>query len=183
VGVQEYRKTIPYTVRPDDAVLEVGCHFGTSTALIQNQAQYCIGVDVGSKIIREAHKRHPGIYFRVGDAWKTAELLRIQQDYYQQESQTTAATARKIGFDVVYVDVGGLSGCDGLLEAIALVNSIRYALEPRCIVIKSLCMQRLSSRLVPFWQSQKRRDQLGGASETKFLVGQDRKEEGRAAKS
>jgi hypothetical protein len=56
---------------------------------------------------------------------------------------------------VVFVDVGGLSGSDGLLEAIALVSSIRYALEPRCIVIKSLCMQRLSTKLVSFWHVQK----------------------------
>jgi SAM-dependent methyltransferase len=150
-GVQEYRSTIPYTVRPTDAVLEVGCHFGTTTTLLQDHGQYCIGVDVGSKIIKEADKRHSGICFRVGDAWKTAALLRLQQEYYQ-ESQTSG----RIGFDVVYVDVGGLSGSDGLLEAIHLISSIRYALEPRCIVIKSLCMQRLSSRLVPFYKPQKR---------------------------
>jgi SAM-dependent methyltransferase len=151
-GVHEYRSTIPYTVRPTDAVLEVGCHFGTTTTLLQDHGQYCIGVDVGSKIIKEADKRHSGVCFRVGDAWKTAALLRLQQEYYQ-ESQTSG----RIGFDVVYIDVGGLSGSDGLLEAIHLISSIRYALEPRCIVIKSLCMQRLSSRLVPFYSTQKRR--------------------------
>jgi SAM-dependent methyltransferase len=153
-GVHEYRSTIPYTVRPTDAVLEVGCHFGTTTTLLQDQGQYCIGVDVGSKIIKEADKRHSGICFRVGDAWKTAALLRLQQEYYQ-ESQTSG----RIGFDVVYVDVGGLSGSDGLLEAIHLISSIRYALEPRCIVIKSLCIQRLSSRLVPFYRPQQRKQE------------------------
>ena len=62
---------------------------------------------------------------------------------------------QKIGFDVVYVDVGGLSGIDGLLESINLISSIRFGLAPRCIVIKSLCVQRLASRLIPFWQAQK----------------------------
>ena len=152
-GVQEYRNTIPYTVQSDDAVLEVGCHFGTSTAMLHNAGKYCIGIDVGSKIIGQAKERHPDIYFSVGDAWKTAALLRIQQDYYNTISETTRDG--KIGFDVVYIDVGGLSGSDGLLEAISLVSSIRFALEPRCIVIKSLCMQRLSSRLVPFWKTKK----------------------------
>jgi hypothetical protein len=150
VGVQEYRNTIPYTVQPNDAVLEVGCHFGTTTAILHDSAKNCIGIDVGSKIIGQAQERHPGIFFSVGDAWKTAALLRIQQDFYG-----LSGTKGRIGFDVVYVDVGGLSGIDGLLEAISLVSSIRHSLEPRCIVIKSLCMQRLSSKLVPFWQTQK----------------------------
>jgi len=173
VGVQEYRETIPHVVRPSDAILEVGCHFGTTTALLQQAGKYCIGVDVGSKIIKQANAKYPEVYFAVGDAWKTASLLRIQQDYYkqqqqqqQQQSQTTNGNdggpavsgdnGRSIGFDVVFVDVGGLSGSDGLLEAILLVTSIQNALEPRCIVIKSLCMQRLSTTLVSFWELQKR---------------------------
>jgi hypothetical protein len=114
VGVDEYRSTIPVTVQPGDAVLQVGCHLGTSTALLHETAAaaqsavavqgvatstsstsssnsdtevvvdsggYCIGVDVGSKIIQRAMERYPHVYFRVGDAWRTAELLRIQNDY------------------------------------------------------------------------------------------------------
>ena len=91
---------------------------------------------MGSKIIAQARKKYPEIFFAVGDAWKTASLLRIQQDYFNSIS-TELSHRRKIGFDVVYVDVGGLSGSDGLLEATVLVSSIRHALEPRCIVIKS----------------------------------------------
>jgi hypothetical protein len=158
VGVQEYRNTIEHVVRPEDAVLEVGCHFGTTTAILDDVGDYCIGVDVGSKIIAQAQKKYPQIRFSVGDAWKTAALLRIQQDFYnssKQQHPNSSGHDRKIGFDVVFVDVGGLSGSDGLLEAIALVSSIRYALEPRCIVIKSLCMQRLSTKLVSFWHVQK----------------------------
>jgi SAM-dependent methyltransferase len=165
VGVQEYRNTIEHVVRPEDAVLEVGCHFGTTTAILDEVGDYCIGVDVGSKIIAQAQNKYPHIQFSVGDAWKTAALLRIQQDFYnsskqqqqqQQQLPNSSGHDRKIGFDVVFVDVGGLSGSDGLLEAIALVSSIRYALEPRCIVIKSLCMQRLSTKLVSFWHVQKK---------------------------
>jgi hypothetical protein len=153
VGVTDYRKTIPFTVQAGDSVLEVGCHLGTSTALLnqaagqdQGDAGYCIGVDVGPKIIQGAKERHPGVYFSLGDAWKTAGLLRIQQDFnacHEQES-------KRLGFDVIYVDVGGLSGSDGLLEAISLLSSLENALEPQYIVIKSLCMRRLASTLVPY---------------------------------
>lgn len=155
VGVHEYRKTIPFTVKPGDSVLEVGCHFGTSTQLLHEAADAgngepsrCIGVDVGSKIIREAKKKYPSIYFAVGDAWKTASLLRLQKDF----DQTHQLQSKREGFDVVYIDVGGLSGNDGLLESLCLISSIINALEPRCIVIKSLCMQRLSSALTPAWR-------------------------------
>merc|ERR1712238_493889 len=120
---------IPFTVKPDDAILEVGCHFGTTTALLQKASPegYCLGVDVGKKIIQEANKKYPNIFFRVGDAWRTAGLLRIQQEFYRENP---SIKNQKIGFDIVYIDVGGLSGSDGLLEAISLISSIRYALEP-----------------------------------------------------
>lgn len=146
VGVQEYRSTIPGTVRPTDFVLEVGCHYGTTTALLKEQAAHCMGVDVGTKIIAQAKRRYPQVDFRVGNAWKTGELLRFLEEYKAKCDDTIS------GFDVIYVDVGGLSGSDGLVEAIQLISSLRYALEPRCIVIKSLCMQRLSTKLMCFWQ-------------------------------
>jgi hypothetical protein len=199
VGVEDYRSTIPATVQAGDAVLELGCHLGTSTALLHETAAapksavaavrgvasstssneevvvdsggYCIGVDVGSKIVQGAMERYPHVYFRVGDAWRTAELLRIQNDYYKRASQTmatpTTTTAlsipgRRVGFDVVYVDVGGLSGNNGLLEAISLVSSIQHALEPRCIVIKSKCLRHLCSILTPHWQIQKQQSNRQG---------------------
>lgn len=33
-GVKEYRATISHLVRPDDIVLELGCEWGVTTALI-----------------------------------------------------------------------------------------------------------------------------------------------------
>lgn len=158
VGVQEYRSTMEHAVLPGDAVLEVGCHFGTSTTQLHEAASprgYCIGVDVGASIVEGAKKKYPHVYFDVGDAWKTAELLRIQQDYLGLHPETDA---RRTGFDVVYVDVGGLSGSDGVLEALTLLSSLEKALEPRCLVIKSQCMRRLSTTLTSFWQSPERRE-------------------------
>ena len=81
----------------------------------------------------------------------------MQQDYYKTPDGKSLMEnrARSAGFDVVYVDVGGLSGSDGLLEAISLLSSLKFSLEPRCIVIKSLCVQRLSNILVPYWRVSK----------------------------
>lgn len=188
VGVQEYRQTMKGAVQPGDAVLEVGCHCGTSTVLLDNKAKnshaadddddddgiitstdtstsinggYCIGLDVGSSIIESAKKRHPTVYFQVGDAWKTAQILRIQQEYLASASNDSheqiQIQQQRIGFDVVYVDVGGLSGSDGVLEALMLLTSLEYALEPRVLVIKSQCMRKLASALTPFWQAPERR--------------------------
>ena len=152
VGVEEYRSTIPTVVHDGDAVLEIGCHLGTTTALLRDATPngYTIGVDVGPRIIRGAKMRYSDVPFYVGDAWKTAELLRIQQGFLIGTNDRLYS--RTVGFDVVYIDVGGLSGNDGLFEALALLSSISNALEPRCIVIKSQCVRRLSSTLVPAWQ-------------------------------
>ena len=157
VGVQEYRRTIPHVIQKGDAVLEIGCHFGTSTALFHQAAKTdndkggCIGVDIGPSIIKMANQKYPNVPFVVGDAWHMAALRDMKDSFLT----TTTTKSRRI-YDVVYVDVGGLSGSDGLLEAISLLSSIQFSLEPRCIIIKSLCIRRLASSLTPFsaiWQS------------------------------
>ena len=51
--------------------------------------------------------------------------------------------------------MGGLSGSDGVLDPIALVKSIQFALKPHVIVIKSICLQNLAKRLTPYWKWQK----------------------------
>mmetsp|Transcript_23545 Transcript_23545/g.65511 ORF Transcript_23545/g.65511 Transcript_23545/m.65511 type:complete len:83 (-) Transcript_23545:19-267(-) len=70
--------------------------------------------------------------FAVGDGRKTLQLLRIKQLLYPEKSQ-----ALLDGFDVVYANIGGLSGPDGMLESLALLDNLAYALEPRCIAFKS----------------------------------------------
>ncbi len=165
VGVEEYRRTIPYCVKEGDAVIEVGSHFGTTTTLLHDAARGssqddknvprggCIGVDVGPSIIEAAKKKFPDVPFVVGDAWKTADLARMKPMYLGNHHSSSSNH-----YDVVYVDVGGLSGSEGLLEAVSLLSAIENSLEPRCIVIKSLCMRRLASSLTPFskiWRKEK----------------------------
>jgi len=161
VGVNEYRQMIPYSVRKGDEVVEVGCHVGTSTTKIHDAAYseeggYCIGIDNGSKIIALAKKSHgERIPFFVGDAWRTGEINRCKDANVVKNLGLNSSGSN--GYDVVFVDIGGLSGPDGLLESISLLQSIGMALEPRAIVIKSLCMRRLASSLRPFhsiWQQQ-----------------------------
>jgi len=86
MGVEQYRRPIARTVQPSDAVLELGCHLGTTTKLLHDSVEsenggYGIGVDCGPKIVRGAMERYPDLFFSVGDAWKTAELLRIQRRF------------------------------------------------------------------------------------------------------
>ena len=137
VGVEEYRRLIPVTVNKNDTVLEVGCHFGRSTQLLSEAGACAYGIDIGPKIIKNAQAQYPDITFAVADAWKTLDLLRLRNDGI-------------LGYDVVYADIGGLSGPHGTLEALSLLDALANALEPRCIVIKSLCMKRLASQLRPF---------------------------------
>eukprot|EP00586_Coscinodiscus_wailesii_P023705 CAMPEP_0172499132 /NCGR_PEP_ID=MMETSP1066-20121228/122627_1 /TAXON_ID=671091 /ORGANISM="Coscinodiscus wailesii, Strain CCMP2513" /LENGTH=396 /DNA_ID=CAMNT_0013272721 /DNA_START=172 /DNA_END=1362 /DNA_ORIENTATION=+ len=144
VGVEDYRRTIPHVVKPGDAALEVGCHLGMTTKLIHAAAAptgCCLGVDIGPKIVAQAVAQHPEVAFDVCDAWDTNRLWRKRQELSPTDYP---------GFDVVYADIGGLSGPDGLLESLALLDGLGRALEPRCVVIKSLCMRRLASSLRPF---------------------------------
>eukprot|EP00571_Detonula_confervacea_P008756 CAMPEP_0172323184 /NCGR_PEP_ID=MMETSP1058-20130122/48082_1 /TAXON_ID=83371 /ORGANISM="Detonula confervacea, Strain CCMP 353" /LENGTH=423 /DNA_ID=CAMNT_0013039125 /DNA_START=9 /DNA_END=1280 /DNA_ORIENTATION=- len=166
VGVKQYRETIPFVVRKGDICVEVGCHLGTTTTLIDKAANGgdennseasggCLGVDIGSHIIKSARKKYTHLSFEVGDGFKTGELARMKEKHFRNKS---CSSNKDSTYDVVYVDIGGLSGSDGLLEAISLLASISNSLEPRCIVIKSMCIRRLSSCLVPFskvWQEEK----------------------------
>ena len=96
---------------------------------------------MGSHIILSARTKYPHLQFEVGDGFKTGQLSRMKDLHFGDKSGN---------LDVVFVDIGGLSGSEGLLEAVALLASISNSLEPRCIVIKSLCIRRLSSCLIPF---------------------------------
>lgn len=119
-GVQEYRETIPALVRPDDVVLETGCEWGTTTAVLASYAAQVVGTDVSQVCVQRARKSRPQLDFRVLDAYDVGSAL----DFGMR-------------FDKVYIDLSGLSGYRGLLDLIALVNSYAVTLRPDTVVVKS----------------------------------------------
>jgi tRNA/tmRNA/rRNA uracil-C5-methylase (TrmA/RlmC/RlmD family) len=67
-GVKEYRESIAQWVNKDDVVLEIGCEWGTTTALLAAQCREVIGTDISPDVITRAQERHPQIHFEVLDA-------------------------------------------------------------------------------------------------------------------
>ena len=142
VGVSDYRSTIPYVVRKGDHVLEIGCHFGKTTDLLAKAAyaggdddsSSVMGIDIGKKCIDRARKlysqNNTNLRFDVMDAWDTGSLLRECPE-----------------LNVIFVDVGGISGYDGEFEALTLVKQLVcvFGKRLRHIVIKSRCLRDHSS--------------------------------------
>ena len=96
--------------------------------------------------------KHPHVPFAVANAWNMLQLLKVRNndDFEASYQIPKANTTSDLGYDLVYADIGGLSGADGLIESLSLLESIGHGLEPRCIVIKSLCMNKLASQLKAF---------------------------------
>jgi hypothetical protein len=134
-GVREYRQTVPTVVGPDDKVLEVGCEWGTTTAVLAAHAPLVVGTDISAVCIERARKMRPELDFRVLDAYDIRSVLDLG-----------------IRFTTVYLDLSGLSGYRGLLDLLALVNSYAAVLAPHTIVVKSGALKDLAERCVP-WQA------------------------------
>jgi hypothetical protein len=128
-GVGEYRETIPSVVAVDDVVLELGCEWGTTTALLARCTPKVIGTDVSAVCIERARKMHPELDFRPLDAFDVRGALELGEV-----------------FSVIYLDLSGLSGYRGLLDLIALVNSYAAVVRPRTIVVKSGALKNFARR-------------------------------------
>ena len=130
VGVAEYRQMIPLVVTEGDRVLEIGCHSGRTTQQIHEAAGprgHVVGVDIGPSIVGKARRNYPHVQFDVADGWDVAKLgaLAVGPDDVNA------------GWDSIFVDIGGLSGPDGFLEAVALLRSLKFAFPSlRALVIK-----------------------------------------------
>lgn len=112
IGVNDYRDTtIPFVVRPGSSVLEIGCCVGTTTFLLADAAGNdgsAVGIDCGKLCIERARrtleKRECGrqgkssarVRFEVADGWDMSTLIQL-------------ASSMHAPFDVIYIDVGGLS--------------------------------------------------------------------------
>ena len=132
-GVKEYRATIAEWVNEDDVVLEIGCEWGTTTAMIAPHCREVIGTDVSAECIERAKEKHPGIRFEVLDGF-----------------DVRAALDFGIEFTKVYIDMSGLSGYRSLLDGISLVTMYATVLRPGAIIIKSGALKHFAANCVPW---------------------------------
>lgn len=144
--VHDYRtaalECVQHLLLPAESALEIGAHIGASTVIIHEALQKagggsCLGVDVSDSIIRRAKALHPHVPFDVADAWDVSTLLSALQ------KQSVAAPA------LLLVDVGGLSGSNGTLDALTLIRVLCAVFHDtlRALVIKSSCMRTLARQL------------------------------------
>jgi trans-aconitate methyltransferase len=133
-GVGEYRESMATWVEPHDVVLEIGCEWGTTSALLAERCDELLATDVSAECIERARDRHPGIRFEVLDGF-----------------DVRAALDFGLPFTKVYIDMSGLSGYRSLLDTIALLTSYATVLRPKAIVIKSAALKRFA-RLCEAWQ-------------------------------
>ena len=139
-GVKEYRESISAWVQPSDVVLEIGCEWGTTTALLATQCQEVIGTDVSLDCIETARQKHPGIRFEVLDAYDIPAILRFDKC-----------------FTKIYIDVSGLSGYRSLLDVIALLNMYATVLGPKAIIVKSGALRNFAAHCIAWNSSSKER--------------------------
>jgi SAM-dependent methyltransferase len=132
-GVQEYRQTIPAVVRPDDHVLEVGCEWGTTTAVLAQYAAYVTGTDISQKCVDRARAMRPGLDFRVLDAFDVRSVLDLG-----------------LPITKVYMDLSGLSGYRGLLDLIALIQTYAGIVRPDTVVVKSGALKHFAQCCSPW---------------------------------
>ncbi len=128
--VKDYRATIPDVVRADDLVLEIGCEWGTTTPLLAERAARVVATDISRTCIDRARELRPHLEFAVLDAFDLRSVLDLGGP-----------------FDVIYIDVSGLSGFRSTLDVLALLNSYAALLSPRLIVVKSGALVNLARRL------------------------------------
>jgi hypothetical protein len=128
-GVKEYRESISRWVQEDDSVLEIGCEWGTTTALLATRCREVIGTDISPEVLIRARERHPGLRFEVLDAYDVLAALSFGKK-----------------FTKIYIDVSGLSGYRSLLDLIALLNMYATVLRPEAIVVKSGALKQFAGQ-------------------------------------
>jgi len=131
--VREYRATVPVWVTPDDVVLEIGCEWGTTTAVLAERCKEVIATDISREVIERAREKHPGLRFEVLDAF-----------------DVPAALAFDRRFTKVYMDISGFSGYRSLLDVISLLTMYGTMLQPEAIVVKSGALKHFASLCMPW---------------------------------
>jgi hypothetical protein len=148
-GVEEYRATIPHLVEPDDAVMELGCEWGTTTVLLATRTTDVLGTDVSSECIERARKMHPHIRFEVLDAFDVRAAFELSQ-------------SRPRSFNKLYMDLSGLSGYRSTLDVIGLLTMYATVLRPQAIVVKSGALKQFAG-LCTAWHGPESVSHIRGA--------------------
>ena len=135
----------PAAVHLSMRVLEIGAFEGATVALLASRgATACFGVDVSLSIIERGRRRYPHIRLGVADAWDESSLdAALEAGSGWRERFGTVCP------ELICVDVGGLSGASGTLDALALLKQlcIRYRSSLQAVVIKSSCVRALATSL------------------------------------
>jgi len=119
-NVKDYREAISRCLTPSDSVLEVGCHCGTTTAVISKLCQKVVGIDKSEYRLSQARER-------CADASGTLQFHVIDAFDIQ--------AIRKLGeFTVLFVDISGNAKLEKLLP---LLNAYERAIKPRLMVVKN----------------------------------------------
>ena len=123
--VAEYRATVPLHVGPSDVVLEVGCAWGTTTAILARHCRRVVGVDRGDSL-PTARARHPDLHFEQVDGGDIAALRALD-----------------LPFNKIYLDI---SGSRELPVVIELLQRYDIVFRPELTVVKSNKLKRLFAR-------------------------------------
>ena len=130
-GVKEYRATIPFWVNERDTVLEIGCEWGTTTALIAPRCQEVVGTDISLECIERARSIRPEIRFEVLDGFDVRAALDLGRQ-----------------FTKIYIDMSGISGYRSLLDTISLLTMYATVLRPEAIIVKSGALKLFAEQCV-----------------------------------
>jgi len=130
-GVKEYRQTIPHCIDRLDTVLEIGCAWGTTSALLHRRAGRLVAIDKGKSLL-SARERYPRIQFEQIDGFDISRVLRLG-----------------VRFTKVYIDI---SGCRAIADVLAMVSAYESACRPQLIIVKSTALKRLLERATA-WSS------------------------------
>jgi len=133
-GVQEYRQTIPIWVTEKDIVLEIGCEWGTTTAIIAPLCQKVIGTDISQACVNRARYLHPNICFELLDGFDVRAALNFGMT-----------------FTKIYIDMSGLSGYRSLLDTISLLQMYATTLRPEAIIVKSGSLKLFTAQCQPWY--------------------------------
>jgi SAM-dependent methyltransferase len=125
-----FRRLVAREVRPDDAVLEIGCSTGETTRLLAAQAKTVLAVDISDELVAktaELFKDSPNVTVKKVDARNMPTLAQLMP-----------------APDVVFIDVGGAAL---LSNAGFVMRQCLVAFKPRVMVVRNTELAAVASLL------------------------------------